>query len=352
MPLDLAVIQRFLPPASRGGAGYFTVGLCTALSGRGHRVTIFSQDPKPAGAPFDVVQLPGRMARAAPLTFPLQVARVDFSGFDLIHAQGDEQLVRHRGKPVVRTMHGSSLDEAVANGVRGLSPKHLLLHAWFYTGELAAALRAGAVVAVSHAGGRHLPRRVDVIPNGIDVGAFAPDGTPKSAAPSILFVGELDSRKRGRTLVAEFQARVRPRIPGAELWLVSPDRAEGPGVVNLGTVDDAALRDAYRRAWVLCLPSAYEGFGRPYVEAMAAGTPVVASPNPGARDVLEDGRYGVIADDHELGERLVELLQDGPRRRALAAAGITRARAYDWGIVAEAYERVYARVLKERGGGA
>ena len=352
MPLDIAVIQRFLPPASRGGAGHFAVGLGTALSRRGHRVTIFSQDPKPAGAPFDVVQLPGKSARTAPLTFPMQIAGVDFSRFDVIHAQGDEQLARHRGKPVVRTMHGSSLDEAVANGVRGLSPKHLLLHGWFYSGELAAALRADAVVAVSRAGGRHLPRRIDVIPNGIDVEAFAPGETAKSAAPSILFVGELDSRKRGRKLVADFLARVRPRIPNAELWLVSPDRAEGPGVVNLGTLDDAALRDAYRRAWVLCLPSTYEGFGRPYVEAMAAGTSVVASPNPGARDVLDGGRYGVIANDDELGDRLADLLLDEPRRRTLEAAGFTRAREFDWRIVAEAYERVYARVLKERSGRA
>ena len=345
------MIQRFLPPASRGGAGYFTVGLCAALSARGHHVTIFSQDPAPPGAPFTVVQLPGRTRRLAPLTFPMQIAGVDFRPFDVIHAQGDEQIVRHRGRPVVRTLHGSSLDEAAANGLRAMSPKHLLLHAWFYGGELVAALRADAVVGVSRASVRHLPRGADVIPNGIDVAAFAPDGTPKSEAPSILFVGELDSRKRGRWLAGEFAARVRTRVPDAELWLVSPDRADGPGIVNMGTLDDAALRAAYRRAWVMCLPSTYEGFGRPYAEALAAGTAVAASPNPGARDVLDDGRYGVIAPDDTLAAALVALLTDTGRRTALAAPGLARAREYDWAHIAEAYERVYARVMQRAGRG-
>lgn len=348
MALEVGVIQRFLPPDSRGGAGHFTAGLCAALALRGHRVTVFSHDRGPADARYRVEQIPGRERRLAPIAFPPQIAAVDFSRFDVIHAQGDDQFILHRGRPVVRTLHGSSLDEAVANGVRALSPKHLLLHAWFYQGELVAAVRADAVTAVSAAAGRHVPRHVDVIPNGVDTPAFAPDGTPKSAHPSILFVGELDSRKRGRWLADVFQEQVRPRVPEAELWLVSPDRAEGPGIVSLGTLDDAALRDRYRRAWMLCLPSAYEGFGRPYVEAMAAGTAVVASPNPGARDVLDDGRFGVIADDAALGGAIVELIGDPDRRRALEAGGLTRAARYDWPVVAAAYERVYERVMEGR----
>jgi glycosyltransferase involved in cell wall biosynthesis len=348
MAREIAVIQRFLPPASRGGAGHFTVGLCRALAERGHRVTIFSQDPAPPDAPFRVVQMPGGDRRLAPLAFPVQVGGIDFSPFDLIHAQGDDQWIRHRGRPVVRTLHGSSLDEAAANGVRGLSPKHLLLHTWFYQGELIAAVRADAVAAVSKAAGRHVPRHVDVIPNGIDTRSFAPDGTPKSPAPSILFVGELDSRKRGRWLVDEFVARVRPRVPDAELWLVSPDRADGPGVLSLGTLDDAALRRRFREAWILCLPSAYEGFGRPYVEAMAAGTAVVASPNPGARDVLDDGRFGVIAEDVRVADALVDLIRDPAKRAGLERAGLERARRYDWTTVADAYEALYERVIGER----
>lgn len=352
MGLEIAVLQRFLPPASRGGAGHFTVGLCGALHARGHHVTLFSQDAGPGAAPFTVVQLPGRDRKAAPLSFPLQLAAIDFSAFDLIHAQGDEQFLRHRGRPVVRTLHGSSLDEAMANGIRAASPKHLLLHSWFYSWELVSAARADALVAVSAAAARHVTRRADVIPNGIDTAAFAPDGAAKSAAPSILFVGELDSRKRGRWLVREFMEKIRPAVPDAELWLVSPDRAEGAGVVNLGVLDDAALRDRYRRAWIMCLPSSYEGFGRPYVEALAAGTVAAASPNPGARDVLDGGRYGLIADDDRLAPAIVEMLRNRERRAALERDGLARAAQYDWTVVAAAYERVYARVLREKRGAA
>lgn len=348
MALEVAVIQRFLPPDSRGGAGHFTVGLCAALVSRGHRVTVFSQDRGPDGAAFAVVPLPGRDRRLAPIVFPRQLRSIDFSPFDVIHAQGDEQFIRHAGRPVVRTLHGSALDEAVSNGLRRASPTHLLLHAWFYTWELVACVRADAVVGVSAAAGRHVPRRIEVIPNGIDVRAFAPDGTPKSPRPSILFVGELDSRKRGRWLVREFRERIRPRVDGAELWLVSPGRAGGDGIVALGTIDDAALRDRYRRAWVMCLPSAYEGFGRPYAEALAAGTAVVATPNPGARDVLDGGRFGMIAGDDALADAVVALLTEPERRHAFEAAGIGRARMFDWGVVARAYEQVYERVLEGR----
>ncbi|MDQ3168784.1 MAG: glycosyltransferase family 4 protein [Acidobacteriota bacterium] len=348
MALEIGVIQRFLPPDSRGGAGHFTVGLCAGLAARGHHVTVFSHDRGPASAPFSVVQVPGGEKRLAPIAFPRQLRGLDFSRFDVIHAQGDDQFIRHAGRPVVRTLHGSSLDEAKANGLHGLSPKHLLLHAWFYQGELIASMRADAVAGVSAAAGRHVPRTIDVIPNGVDVGAFAPDGTPKSAAPSILFVGELDSRKRGRWLVRQFVERVRPRLPSAELWLVSPDSAEGPGVVSLGPLNDAALRDRFRRAWVMCLPSTYEGFGRPYVEAMAAGTAVVASSNPGAIDVLDGGRYGVIADDDRLPDTLIDLIASDERRRTLEHAGLARARQYDWPAVVDAYEDLYARVLNRR----
>jgi glycosyltransferase involved in cell wall biosynthesis len=102
----------------------------------------------------------------------------------------------------------------------------------------------------------------------------------------------------------------------------------------------------------MCLPSEYEGFGRPYVEALAAGTAVAATPNPGARDVLGDGRYGVIAEDGSLADALVSLLNDADRRASLERDGLARAAEYDWSRVAAAYEDVYARVLQEQRGAA
>ena len=76
--------------------------------------------------------------------------------------------------------------------------------------------------------------------------------------------------------------------------MVCPQKIEESGIHTFEHVDSEKLSELYSAAWIFCLPSSYEGFGRPYVEAMAAGTPVVATPNPGAMEVLENGRFGLI----------------------------------------------------------
>ena len=350
------MVQRFLPGHSRGGAGHFADGLANALAARGHRVTMFSEDPPPPGARYAGVSIPAPAAgwrrRLAPLSFPFRVARQDFSGFDVLHAQGDDQLIRRASAPpVVRTLHGSSLLEAVHNGWRRRSAKLFLLHLYFYAGELVAAIRADQVVAVSRDTARYYPRVDHVVANGIDVDRFAPRGAGKSEAPTILFVGELASRKRGDLLLRVVREAVRPRVPSVRVWLVSPDRTDEPGVEWFGGVDDDRLAELYRAAWVLCLPSSYEGFGRPYAEALAAGTAVVASPNAGAREVLEDGRYGDLARDGELGAALIRLLQDADRRADFARRGLERARAFAWDTVAARYEAIYDEALTRRAAG-
>jgi glycosyltransferase involved in cell wall biosynthesis len=357
----IAIIQRFLPSRSRGGVGHFTDGLARALIARGHHVTVFSQDPAPAGAAYTVSRVAVRDSRLAPLLFPFALRRCDFRGFDVIHAQGDEQWLRRRNAPpVVRTLHGSALAESWYNGVVGRSVKRGAMHFFFYLMELIADVRADRVAAVSSGTGRYYPRLDAVVPNGIDVARFARAGAAavKSAAPSIVFVGELNSRKRGQWLVNEFAARIRPARPDAELWLVSPDRPEGvaandpaqSGIRWLGPLDDDALAGTIARAWVLCLPSAYEGFGRPYAEAMAAGTVAAATPNPGAIDVLDAGRAGVLARDADLAPALVAIIADASARARLIDAGRARAARYDWSAVAAAYEELYESVIAGRRG--
>jgi glycosyltransferase involved in cell wall biosynthesis len=289
--------------------------------------------------------------RLAPITFPFRVARCDFSGFDLIHAQGDDQWIpRASAPPIVRTLHGSSLSEAVANGWRRASPKHFLLHLYFYLWEYVAHRRADAVAAVSQDTGRHFSRRLDVVPNAIDLDRFAPRGRPKARVPTILFVGRLASRKRGHLLLSVVRRWVRPEVPDVQVWLVGPDRVEESFVECFGVVDDERLAELYETAWVLCLPSSYEGFGRPYLEAMAAGTAVVATPNPGARDVLDNGRCGLIVEDRDLGPALCRMLIDHDERGHYVRHGLKRAQEFGWDRVAKHYEEIYERVLARRAG--
>lgn len=313
-------------------------------------MTVFSQDPAPEGADYSVVRVPMTDSRFAPFAFPFAVRKCDFRGFDVIHAQGDDQWLAHGGlPPVVRTLHGSSLSEAWSNGILGGSPKRFALHLYFYLMELVADLRARRVAGVSAGTGRHFPRMHAVVPNGIDCARFtaASSGAVKSVAPSIIFIGELRSRKRGTLLVDLFLDDVRRRVPEAELWLVSPDRPEradatsANGIHHLGTLSDADLAARLASAWVMCLPSAYEGFGRPYAEAMAAGTVAAATPNPGADDVLDQGRAGILVNDRELGAALSGVLTNPQMRAQFIEIGRVRATRYDWSAVAAQYEALY-----------
>jgi len=337
--------------------GHFTHELANTLSERGHAVTVFSQDPAPDKARYAVSRVPVADSRFAPLAFPFALRRCDFRDFDVIHAQGDDQWLSHAGRPpVVRTLHGSSLSEAWFNGIRAGSPKRFALHFYFYLMELVADARAARVAGVSAGTGRHFPRMHAVIPNGIHVARFADASriSTKSTAPSIIFIGELASRKRGLFLVDVFLEDVRTRVPGAELWLVSPDRARradaspANGVHHLGALDDATLAARLASAWVMCLPSAYEGFGRPYAEAMAAGTVAASTPNPGAIDVLDAGRAGVLASDRDLGKSLCAVLVDAAARERFTAAGRARAAQYDWTAVASRYEALYEEAIQLR----
>jgi glycosyltransferase involved in cell wall biosynthesis len=184
-----------------------------------------------------------------------------------------------------------------------------------------------------------------VIPSAIDLDLFRP-GLLRSAAPSILAVGHrLGDRKRLDLLVDAFRERVHPSLREAELWLVCDDLVQGPGIVHRRALSSVDLADLFRRAWIFCLPSSYEGFGRPYVEALASGTPVVATPNPGSLEILEEGRWGVIARPEDLGDALLALLLDVARRDMMGTLGLQRAKRFGWDVVTGEYEAVYEHML-------
>jgi glycosyltransferase involved in cell wall biosynthesis len=201
---------------------------------------------------------------------------------------------------------------------------------------------ADETVACSENTRRWVPWVRSVVPCGVDLKRFQPG--VRTPYPSLLFVGTYRRRKRGSLLMDAFQRDVLPVLPDAELWMVCEDAPDRPGVKVLGRVSDADLADLYGRAWAFCLPSTYEGFGIPYVEAMASGCPIVATRNPGAVEITRNGQLGVIADDDRLGEQILRLLTSPSERDRLARLGLDAAASYDLATVASTYEDIYRRV--------
>jgi len=334
--MRVAILQADVPPAGVGGVGYQVLLLAEGLSRRGHDVTVFCACDPPHDTPYPCIRvhLPYRGRLYRHVGVGLAFSRLSLSDFDVVHAHGDDWCFGRR--PRVRTFHGTALMEArmASSWTRRLSQ---LSH---YPLEWLSSVGATGVT-VSRTTQRFLPLVQQCIPGAYDPTYFFP-GDCRTAHPSILFVaGTLQGRKRGGLLLDAFAA-VQDSLPEATLTIVSPEAVSRPGVTCVSGLEPSVLGAEYRRHWALCSTSSYEGFGVPYVEAMASGLPVVTTSNVGAREVLQDGRLGVICSPDDLAQRMLALLTDEAARRRLAEAGLRAATRYSIDVVAEDYERVYS----------
>jgi phosphatidylinositol alpha-mannosyltransferase len=342
--LRIAMISYYLPSGSKIGVGHQVHALASELVRRGHEVDVFSACPPMPGAKYGhrLITLSGHLRT---FRFATSLRRVDFSGYDILHAHGDDYWMwRRRARAHVRTLHGSCFEEALH--IKGFVQRlRMFALGW---SEVLASVVSDAAVVVSPATRRWTPWVRRVIPNGVDLMLFHPDESRWSATPVVLFVGTWSGRKRGALLADAFVQTVLPRVPDAELWMVTSDdpNAYHPAIRGLGRVSDDELADLYRQAWVFCLPSSYEGFGIPYAEAMASGLPVVATPNVGAHFVTDAGRAGVLAEAAALGPLIADLLLDASRREHLRAAGLRRANEFSLASVAERYESLYRETMR------
>lgn len=327
----------------RGGIERAAHTLADGLARREHDVVVFSHDPKPSDAAYDVRELPwksfvntwaGRRMTMGYLGNILAMIP-DYREFDAVIAHGDSLLLPLCGKPVLRVMHGSALGEARS----ATSIGRYLLQLGVYGQELLTAFLSRGVVAVSHNTTRDNPFVGRVVPHGVDDSFFTPWPNEKSPEPSVLFVGAMDGRKRGQFLLDGFLATVRAAHPDASLTIVGNSGAAHPGVRYVTGISDAELASLYRRAWVYASPSTYEGFGLPYLEAMACGTPVVASENPGSVDVLA-GDCGLMPADEDFASAIASLLGDESTRARLSQTGFARAQEFSLTRMLDGYENV------------
>lgn len=196
--------------------------------------------------------------------------------------------------------------------------------------------------------------RMTVVPGGVDP-AFASDADPEPARhalgltrPYVLCVASLTARKNLRALVPAADALAHH---GVDVVVAGGHRPQFAGETGLdpvkliGAVPDALLPGLYAGAEAFVLPSLYEGFGLPVLEAMACGTPVVAS-NVTALPEICGGAARLIQPDGEpVREALVALLGDREERARLRAAGLERARGFTWDRAARRVDAVLAGLL-------
>lgn len=348
-----------------GGVKAHVHDLATALLERGHEVQVLAPVDDP-----DADDLPAWVTpagRAVPIPYNGSVARLVFgplslartrrwlrdNRFDVLHVH--EPMVPSvsmlacfaASGPIVATFH-TSMNRSRALQVFGGAMQPALEK---ITGRIAVSPAARRVV-VEHVGGDAV-----LVPNGVDVGRFA-GAAPlagRDPAGTVVFLGRIDEPRKGLAVLLEALPELVERAPEARLLVAGPGdveevRAMVPRSLRdrvelLGLVAEHDKPRVYASGQVYCAPNTHgESFGIVLAEAMATGTPVVASALPAFRRVLQDGRVGVLCDVGDAGAlaaALADLLHDAPRRAALAEAASEAVLQYDWHTVTSRVVAVY-----------
>lgn len=277
--------------------------------------------------------------------------------FDLIHIHEPFQasasvfaLVQSRRTPVLGTFHAAA-DEL--DHYRRLKP--VLEPLWRRITMRAAVSDAAADLARKYFGGDY-----KILPNGVEVDAFA-DARPVAKDPDefvVLFVGRLEPRKGCADLIEAWKT-VEARLPGARLWVVGTGPQEldlkgavlGAGLSRvdfLGSLETEELRRRFKSADLFCSPATEgESFGIVLLEAMAAGTPVLAGDLAGYASVLKGGAGELFAAGNStaLAKSLIALAENPDRRSTLVKAGSARAAEFDWRVLADDVLKAYEELL-------
>lgn len=198
--------------------------------------------------------------------------------------------------------------------------------------------------------------RIEIIPNGVDLGAFNSVKMKKSKKPRIIYVGRLINYKHVDDLFRAFSGL----DLDAELWVVGdgPERGKLEQLAReldvedrvsfTGFIDERRKLELLKSSWVLALPSSTEGFGIVVVEAWASRAVVVVSDIPALSALVEDGKNGLIfklRDVKGLKAKLERVLGDGELRERLSKAGYELVKEkFSWDGIAKAIENGFREV--------
>jgi glycosyltransferase involved in cell wall biosynthesis len=397
-----------------GGQGVYVRQLSGALTRLGHEVTVFSGQPYPlleegvrlievpsldlyrAADPFRTPHLRefrdwidalefGIMCIAGfpePLTFSLRVRRLMsamHTHFDIVH---DNQCLgwgllglQHAGMPMVASVHHAVVIDRDLELARARNPvRHVTLRRWygFHHMQDRVARRMQRVITVSTQSRRDIvermrvdPARIRMVPVAVDETVFAPqpaiervpgrifaiassDVTLKGVVPLLQAVAEL-RRRRDVELVLLGEARV-----GGAVERTLRELKLGDSVRFVRGIDDAGVAMQYAEAEVAVVPSLYEGFSIPALQAMLCGTPLVATTGGALPEVVgRDGETALLippGDAGALARAIGRLLDDPALRCRLSVAARQRSSArYSWEATARATVDVYREVLDSRG---
>ena len=340
-----------------GGVQQQVLGLARSLRAKGHEVRVLGPCD---GPPPDAFVTPlgnslptavnGSIAPLAPdASAALRTIRaLNDEAFDVVHVH--EPLVPGpsltallvKMAPVVATFHSAGESSAYRTFSRQLK--------WVASRiDIRVAVSKDAVeLAQRHIGGDY-----EVLFNGIELGDYSsPATTPRENA--IFFIGRHEERK-GLSNLLQALAKLPPDV---RLWIASdgPQTAElktrfasDSRIEWLGRISDSEKISRMGRASVFCAPSLYgESFGVVLLEAMAAGTPVVASNLDGYRNVATDDETALLVETGNvasLTSALARVLVDSQLAERLTANGREHAQRFSMDALADRYIEIYERAL-------
>jgi len=348
-----------------GGVQGQVLGLARTLRQRGVSATVLGPCDGPPPEP-GVISVGSSVSLAAngsvaPLALDPPAIRRTLEAL-----AAEEPDVLHLHEPLVP---GPALTALLAGNVPTVGTFHasgrVPAYVWLRPGVRAVARRIGLRTAVSPEARalaeRWLGGACQVLPNGVEVERFAKAGEFHLPPPSIsgsgegraiLFVGRHEPRKGLDVLLEAFRHLDRDAV----LWVagVGPNTSAlaasaPPGVEWLGRISDHELAQRMRTATLFCAPSLHgESFGVVLLEAMAAGTPVVASDISGYRDVARHDKEAVLVpggDPTALAGGLRRVLDDPTLAGRLVEAGAARAAGFSMERLAARYADLYENLL-------